>query len=70
MGGVLQDGETVIRNRPEDDGRAQDTGLVQDMLIQDLGDAHQKEGQHLPAESADHQLKKHYYDTVGERKLY
>lgn len=57
VGGVLQDAEAVIGNRPEDDGSAQDTRLVQDMHLQHLGDAHHQEGQHLPAEAADHQLK-------------
>ena len=51
--GVLQDGEAVVRNRPEDDSGAQDARLVQDMHVQDLGDAHQQEGQHLPAEAAE-----------------
>lgn len=57
MGGVLQDAEAVIGNRPEDDGSAQDARLVQDVHLQHLDDAHQQEGQHLPAEAADHQLK-------------
>ena len=53
MSRVLQDGEAVVRDRPEDDRRAQHTGLVQDMHIQHLGDAHQQESQHLPAEAAE-----------------
>ena len=53
MGGVLQDGEAVVGNCPEDDRRAEDTGLVQHMDIQHLGDPDQQEGQHLPAETAE-----------------
>ena len=53
MGGVLQDGEAVIRDRPEDHCRTQDTRLVQHMDIQHLGDPDQKESQHLPAEAAE-----------------
>ena len=52
VGGVLQDAEAVVGDGPEDDGGAQDTGLVQDMHVQHLGDAHQQEGQHLPAEAS------------------
>ena len=53
VGGVLQDGEAVVGNRPEDHGGTKDTGLVQDVDVQDLGDAHQQEGQHLAAEPAE-----------------
>ena len=53
MGGVHQDGEAVVCNGPEDDSGPQDAGLVQHVYIQNLGDAHQKEGQHLPAEAAE-----------------
>ena len=53
MGGVLQDGEAVVGDGPEDHGGTQDAGLVQHVYIQNLGDAHQKEGQHLPAEAAE-----------------
>ena len=53
VGGILQDTQAVIRNRPEDDSSTQDTGLVQDVHVQHLGDAHQQEGQHLPAEAAE-----------------
>ena len=53
VGGVLQDGEAVIRDRPEDHCRTQDTRLVQHMDIQHLGDPDQQEGQHLPAEAAE-----------------
>ncbi len=56
VGGVLQDGEAVVGDGQEGDGRGQDAGLVQNMDVQNLGDAHQQEGQHLPAEAADHQL--------------
>ena len=52
VGSILQDGESVVCNRPEDDRGTQDAGLVQDMDIQNLGNAHQQEGQHLPAEAA------------------
>ena len=53
VGGVLQDRETVVGNGPEDDGGTKHPRLVQDMYIQDLGNAHQKEGQHLPAEASE-----------------
>ena len=53
MGGILQDTQAVIRNRPEDDGGTQHSRLVQHMDVQDLGNAHQKEGQHLPAEASE-----------------
>ena len=53
MGGVLQDGESVIRNRPEDDRGTQYPGLVQHMDIQHLGNPDQKEGQHFSAEAAE-----------------
>ena len=69
VGGILQDGEAVVGNGPEDDGGTKHPRLVQDMYIQNLGNAHQQEGQHLPAEAVDHQLKKHNYDTVGECKV-
>ena len=36
VGGVLQDGEAVIGDRPEDDRRAQDSRLVQHMDVQHL----------------------------------
>ena len=52
VGSILQDGESVVCNRPEDDRGTQDAGLVQDMDIQNLGNAHQQEGQHLPAEAS------------------
>ena len=52
MGGVLQDGESVVRDGPEDDRRAEDTRLVQHMDIQHLSDAGQEKGQYLPAEAA------------------
>ena len=52
VGSILQDGESVVCNRPEDDRGTQDAGLVQDMDIQNLGIAHQQEGQHLPAEAS------------------
>ena len=53
MGGVLQDGEAVVGDGPEDHGGTQDAGLVQDVHVQYLGDAHQQEGQYLPAEAAE-----------------
>ena len=53
VGSILQDGESVVCNRPEDDRGTQDAGLVQDMDIQNLGNAHQQEGQHLPAVTAE-----------------
>ena len=53
VGGVFQDGEAVVGDRPEDDGGTQDTGLVQNINVQYLGDPHQKESQHLPAEAAE-----------------
>ena len=40
MGGVLQDGEAVVCNRPEDDRRAEDPRLVQNVCVQGLGNAH------------------------------
>ena len=55
VGCVLQNGETVICNRSEDNSGTQDTGLVQDVDIQDLGDTHLQESQHLAAESSDNQ---------------
>ncbi len=51
MGGVLQDGEAVIGDGPEDDGGTQYPRLVQNMDIQHLGNPNQQEGQHLPAET-------------------
>ena len=53
VGGILQDTQAVVGDRPEDDGGTQDAGLVQDVHVQDLSDAHQKEGQHLPAEASE-----------------
>ena len=53
MGGVLEDGEAVVGNRPEDHGGTQHAGLIQYMDVQNLGDPHQQEGQHLPAEAAE-----------------
>ena len=53
VSGVLQDRETVVGNGPEDDGGTQDARLVQDVRVQDLGDAHQQECQHLAAEAAE-----------------
>ena len=38
MGGVLQDGEAVVGDRPEDDRRTQDSRLVQHMDVQHLSD--------------------------------
>ena len=53
MGSILQDGEAVVRDGPEDDRSTQDAGLVQHMDVQHLGDPDQQEGQHLPAEAAE-----------------
>ena len=38
MGSVLQDGEAVVGDGPEDDGSTQDAGLVQDVHVQHLSD--------------------------------
>ena len=38
VGGVLQDGEAVVGDRPEDDRRTQDSRLVQHMDVQHLSD--------------------------------
>ena len=53
MSGVLQDGETIVCDCPEDDRRAENTRLVQHMDVQHLGDPDQKESQNLPAEAAE-----------------
>ena len=53
VGGVLQDGEAVIRDRPEDDGSTQYPRLVQHIDVQHLGDPDKQEGQHLPAQAAE-----------------
>ena len=53
MGGVLQNRETVVGNRPEDDRRSQDARLVQHMDIQHLGDPDQQKGQHFATKAAE-----------------
>ena len=53
VGSILQNGEAIVGDRPEDDRCAQDTRLVQYMDVQHLGDPDQKESQNLPAEAAE-----------------
>ena len=38
VSGILQDGEAVVGDRPEDDRRTQDSRLVQHMDVQHLSD--------------------------------
>ena len=51
VGGVLQQGQPLIREIEEDHRRAHDAPGSNHIHIQDVGDAHQQENQHLPTDA-------------------
>ncbi len=50
MSCVLQDGEAVVCDCPEDDGGTQDARLAEDVHIEHMGNADEQEGQDLATE--------------------
>ena len=56
VGGILQQGHTLIGKIEENHRRAQDTGRTQHLGIDDIADAHQQENQHLAADALEANL--------------